>query len=35
MLTRTKFVYLPPATEDFEKIVKHHIASASVASERA
>jgi len=34
MPTRSKLVYLTPASEDFEEIVKYHIASAGVASGR-
>lgn len=34
MPTRTKLVYLAPAADDFEEIVKYHIASAGVASGR-
>ena len=34
MPTRTKLVYLTPAAEDFEEIVKYHIANVGVSSAR-
>ena len=34
MPTRAKLVYLTPAANDFEEIVKYHITSAGVASGR-
>lgn len=34
MPTKSKLVYLTPASEDFEEIVKYHIANAGVASGR-
>ena len=34
MPTRTKLVYLTPAAEDFEEIVKYHITKVGISSAR-